>query len=79
MLQKTGIGVDMPRQLAYHIVVYGLCRLVLTALSTIGVACASGEHFRPGFVFTRFLLRWSSIGAAGSWFGPGILDPIVAS
>ena len=77
--QETAIRFDRPRQMAYHVIVYFLCRLVLTASSGIGAAQHSAKRFRHGFVVTRFHLRRSSIGVAGTWFGPGILDPLVAS
>ena len=79
MLQETDIRFDRPRQMAYHVIVYFLCRLVLTASSVIGAAQHSAKRFRPEFVVTRFHLRRSSIGAAGPWFDTGILDPLVAS
>jgi hypothetical protein len=79
MPQDTGHWVDRPRQMAYHVIVYFLCRLVLIASSVIGAAQYSAKRFRPGFAVTRFLLRRSRNGAAGPWFCAGILDPLVAS
>ena len=77
--QETDIRFDRPRQMAYHVIVYFLCRLVLTASSVIGAAQHSTKRFRLGFVVTRFQWRRSSIGAVGPWFDPGIFDPLVAS
>ena len=77
--ESCDIRFDRPRQMAYHVIVCFLCRLVLTASSVIGVAQHSAKRFRPGFVVTRFHLRRSSIGVARPWFGPGILDPLIAS
>ena len=50
MIQKDiDIRFDRPRQMAYHVIVYFLCRLVLPASSVIGAAQYSAKRFRPGF------------------------------
>ena len=71
MLQETDIRFDRPRQMAYHVIVYFLCRLVLTASSVIGAAQHSAKCFRPGFVVARFPLvgRASTLRVPGSVLG----------